>query len=142
MSDATCSFDRPKGKKEDFMQFDPALLIPIIAIVFSLTIPIVAIIIDYLSKKNKMRIVEKAIEKGLPLEGLSFEMKKGPRLPYRSGMITLAVGLGVGIFAFFIGHKDSEALYPLLGLGSIAVLLGIALIVNDRINYGRYFKES
>ncbi len=121
---------------------DP-IFVPIVAIIFSLSIPIVAIIVDHLSKKNKMRVIEKAIEKGLSLEGLSLDDKKEPRVPYRSGMVILAVGLGIGIFAILIGRIESQALYPLLGVGSIPVLMGIALIVNDKINYDRYFnKES
>ncbi len=119
------------------------VLVPIIAIVFALAIPIVSIIVDYFNKKNKMRVIEKAIEKGLSLEGLSFpEEKKGPRLPYRGGMVVLAVGLGVGIFAVLLGAVEPKALYPILGIGSILTLLGIALIINDRINYDRYFKKD
>jgi len=118
-------------------------LIPIVAIAFSLSIPIVAIIIDYFTKKSKMRLMEKAIEKGLPLEGLSLEVKKGPRVPYRSGMVLLAIGIGVCIFAILLGQKEDDALYPLLGLAAIPTLIGIALVVNDKINYDKLFnKES
>ena len=80
--------------------------------------------------------MEKAIEKGLPLEGLSLEDKKGPRMPYRSGMITLAVGIGLGIAAFFIGEMK------MLGIAAILCLIGIALIINDRMNYDRLFKKE
>ncbi|MBN2318238.1 MAG: hypothetical protein JXR49_04140 [Acidobacteria bacterium] len=117
--------------------------VPIVAIVFSLSIPIVAIIVDHFSKKNKMKVIEKAIEKGVALEGLSLEEKKAPRVPYRSGMVALAVGIGVCVFGLLIGQTEKDALFPLIGLGSIPMLIGIALIINDRINYDRYFnKES
>ena len=112
--------------------------IPIFAIVFGLSIPIVAIIVEHFTKKSKMRVMEKAIEKGLSLEGLSLEDEKKPRMPYRAGMIVLAAGLGVGIFAILVGQVEPEALYWLLGFASIPVLIGIALILNDRINYDRY----
>ncbi len=118
------------------------VLIPIVAIVFSLSIPIVAIIVDHFSKRNKLRVIEKAIEKGLSLENLSLTEKKGPRVPYRSGMVTLAVGLGIGILAILIGRIEPEALYPILGAGSIPALVGIALILNDRINFDRYFSKD
>jgi hypothetical protein len=117
------------------------LLIPIVAIVFSLAIPIIAIIVDHFTKKAKMQLMEKAIEKGLPLEGLSLEDKKQPRMPYRAGMIFLAAGLGVGIFGALVGQYDPKALYSLIGIGSIIVLVGIALIVNDKLNYDRYFNK-
>ena len=120
---------------------DP-ILVPIFAIVFSLSIPIVAFIVDHFNRKSKMKVIEKAIEKGVTLEGLSLEEKKEPRVPYRSGMITLAVGLGIAIFALLVGQTEEEALYPLLGIGSIPALIGIALIINDRMNYEKYFKKD
>jgi hypothetical protein len=120
---------------------DP-IIIPVLAIVFCLSIPIIAIIVDHFTKKSKMRVMEKAIEKGLSLEGLSLEDAKTPHMPYRAGMIVLAVGLGVGIFAVLHGLTDYDDLFPLLGLASIPALIGIALIINDRINYDRYNREK
>ena len=120
---------------------DP-IVIPIVAIIFGLAIPIIAIIVDHLNKKSKMRVMEKAIEKGLSLEGLSLEDERRLRVPYRSGMIVLAAGLGLGIFAVLIGQIDDEAIYPLLGIASIPALIGIALLINDRINYDRCFSEK
>lgn len=123
------------------MQVDTKL-IPIIAIVFSLSIPIVAIIMEHFTKKSEMRLMEKAIEKGMPLDGLSLQRKKGPRVPYRSGMVLLAIGLGVFIFGLLIGRTDADALYPLLGVASIPALIGIALIINDKINHDRLFNKE
>jgi hypothetical protein len=132
--------ERVKRYKEVLMNFD---LVPIVAIVFSLSIPIVAIIAEHFTKKAKMKLMEKAIEKGLPLEGLSLDDKKGPRMPYRAGMVLLAVGIGLCILGFLLGQTNPSALYPLMGGGAIALLVGIALIVNDRINYDKLFnKES
>ena len=118
-----------------------AILIPIFAIVFSLSIPIIAIIVEYFNRRNKMRVLEKAIEKDVPLDGLSLEENK-PRMPYRSGMVTLAVGIGIGIFAVLVGQMEDDALYPLLGIASILALIGIAFLINDKINYNRYFKQD
>jgi hypothetical protein len=120
---------------------DP-VIVPVLAIVFCLSIPIVAIIVDHFTKKSKMRVMEKAIEKGLSLEGLSLEDERKPRMPYRAGMIVLAVGLGVGIFAVLVGQTDRDDLFPLLGIASIPALIGIALIINDRINFDRYYREK
>jgi hypothetical protein len=120
---------------------DP-ILIPILAVAFGLSIPIVAIIVDHFTKKSKMRVMEKAIEKGLSLEGLSLEDEKKPRMPYRAGMIVLAVGLGLGIFGVLMGQADHDAFYPLIGIASIPTLIGIAMLINDRINYDRYSNET
>lgn len=116
--------------------------IPIVAIVFSMLIPIVAIITDLIGRKSKMRVFEKAIEKGISLEGLSFDDKKATRMPYRAGMVLLAVGIGICIFGFLVGQDESDALLPLLGVGAIPVLIGIALIINDRINYDKLFNKE
>jgi hypothetical protein len=116
-------------------------LVPIISIVLALSIPIIAIIVEYFNRKNKLKLFEKAIEKGVTLEGLSLEEKR-PRVPYRSGMVLLAVGIGIAIFAFLIGQIEISAFYPILGAASIPALIGIALIINDRINYDRYFKKD
>lgn len=117
-----------------------ALLIPIFAVVLGLSIPIVGIITEYFNKKNKLRVIEKAIEKGLPLEGLSLEEKKKSRMPYRAGMICLALGLA-GIPGYFVGLTAENRVLS-LGIGSVLALLGIALIINDKINYDKYFKKE
>ncbi len=116
-------------------------LVTIISIVLALSIPIIAIIVEYFNRKNKLKLFEKAIEKGVTLEGLSLEEKR-PRVPYRAGMVVLAVGLGIAIFAFLMASVEIEAFYPILGAASIPALIGIALIINDRINYDRYFKKD
>ena len=123
------------------MRIDPTL-IPIVFFVFGISIPIIAIIVEYLTRKSKMQLMEKAIEKGVPLEGLALENKRGKRVPYRSGMVLLAIGLGVCIFAILVGQSEADALYPLLGVASIPTLIGIALIVNDKINHARLFNRE
>jgi hypothetical protein len=116
-------------------------LIPIVAIVFALSIPIISIIVEYFNRKNKLRLFEKAIEKGVTLEGLSLEEKR-PRVPYRAGMVVLAVGIGMAVFAFLMAQIEIKAFYSILGVAFIPALIGIALIINDRINYDRYFKKD
>jgi hypothetical protein len=116
-------------------------LVPIISIVLALSIPIIAIIVEYFNRKNKLKLFEKAIEKGVTLEGLSLEEKR-PRVPYRAGMVLLAVGIGIAIFAFLMAQIEIKAFYSILGVSFIPALIGIALIINDRINYDRYFKKD
>jgi hypothetical protein len=90
-----------------------------------------------------MRVIEKAIENGISPENLSLEGKKEPRVPYRSGMVALAIGIGMVILGYLIGQQQPNALHIIIGAGFIPALVGIALIINDRINYDRYFnKES
>lgn len=110
-----------------------------LAVVLGCIIPMVAIITEHYNKKGKLRVMEKAIEKGLPLEGLSLENERGPRVPYRSGMVVLAVGIGIGICAVLVENTGGFG----VGIASILLLIGLALIINDKMNYDRLFnKES
>ncbi|MBT4292546.1 hypothetical protein HOD41_07620 [bacterium] len=112
------------------------LLIPILAVGMSLMIPIVAIITDYFRKKDKMRVIEKALEHGASLEGLDLNETKAPHMPYRAGMVCSAAGLGVAALGWFIG--DPEATGPMAGIGAIVLLIGLALLINDYINRDRF----
>ena len=116
-------------------------LLPFITVILALSIPIISIIVEYFNRKNKLKLFEKAIEKGVTLEGLSLEEKR-PRVPYRAGMVLLAVGIGMAVFAFLMAQIEIKAFYSILGAAFIPALIGIALIINDRINYDRYFKKD
>ena len=121
-------------------------LIPVIAIVMVFTIPIVAIITEYFQKKNKAELLGKAIEKGIAVEDLKLDDTR-QRMPYRSGMVCLATGIGVIIFGFAMavalketGEEDAIIMQATMGGGGALVfLIGVALLVNDRMNYKRFF---
>lgn len=127
-----------------------AIIIPVLAISLSLFIPIVAIVVDYFQKKNKTRIIEKALEKGVPIENLALDEPRGNRMPYRSGMVSVAVGLGLIIFGLAIGiamkqSGETEHFIPYAvfgGGGALVLLIGIALLVNDKMNYKRFFNGN
>ncbi len=121
-----------------------AILIPIIA----MFIPIVAIIMSYYEKKAKMKVLERAIEKGVEINNLDLGDYSHPKFPYRSGMIALSCGIGIIIFGIFFGMIGGEnsipeigssiTMYVLIGSGAIVALIGAALIANDRMNISRY----
>jgi hypothetical protein len=120
--------------------------IPIIAIIMVFSIPIAAIVTEYFQKKNKARIIEKAIEKELPIDNLALDEPQKARLPYRSGMVMVATGLGVAIFGFAmgwamgsVGEEDAVIMKAVFGAGgAIVLLIGVALLVNDKMNYARF----
>lgn len=124
------------------------LLIPMIA----LMIPVVAIIMNYYEKKAKMRTIEKAIEKGVQLDNISLGDMQRPKLPYRSGMVSLACGVGIIILGIFMGLAGGDAgisvkgatisMNALIGSGAIVALIGVALIVNDKMNISRYDNDT
>jgi hypothetical protein len=114
-------------------------LVPITAILMVFSIPIIAIITEYLEKKEKMRLLEKAIEKGATIDSLSLVNQKKPSIPYRKGMVTFAIGLGAFISGFFLGRHNQSIF---IGGGAILLLIGAALIINDKLNYERLYSEK
>ncbi len=126
------------------------MFIPIIAIVMVFGIPITAIVTEYFQKRNKARIIEKAIENNLPIENLALDDEPRKRLPYRSGMVMVAIGIGVLIFGFAMawalgvsGEEDPEIMRAVFGAGgAIVLLIGVALLVNDKMNYDRFLNGN
>ncbi len=112
-----------------------ALMIPI----FSVTMPFLLAggivgFVTYFRFRRRREVQETiriAIEKGqeLPTEFLETisspkqEPKKDQDL--RRGVVLIAVGLGIGAFGFLVGEAD--AVGPLMGIGSIPLLIGLAL---------------
>ena len=105
------------------------LLLPIIVITLSMGIPIVAIITEHLQKQQKMRLMEKAIEHGADPGALEVQEKSGPRLPYRSGMVCLAIGVALVAGDRFIDIGLVGFHLPLVVGGLITGAVGIALLM-------------
>jgi hypothetical protein len=103
----------------------------------------VAIITEHLQKNKKAEIMQKAIEMGTPIDNLKLDEPK-QRMPYRSGMVTTASGLGVLIFGFAISRieNDPEPMYVFIGMAAVVILIGLALLINDKMNYDRIFKDD
>lgn len=127
------------------------VLIPIVAIVGGLSIPILALTFAHRKQQLQARIIERAIEQGLTVEeidellsrqGFNEESEKKSKrsreVPFRSGLVVFAIGA-----AFFLAanpdlvgvHGEwSQALY-LGGIGNFVayILMGIggALVVSD-----------
>ena len=120
----------------DNSSFDLAsILIPLVVISLSMAIPIVAIITEHLQKKERMRLIEKAIEHGASLDSLNMDdPEPTPRLPYRSGMIMVAVGAALIVGDHFVGINFGNIHLPLVVGGLITGFIGIALLLNDWLN--------
>ena len=114
---------------------DLALMIPIIVpTVTMLVIGGTIALITYYRFRRRREVQETiriAIEKGqeLPTEFLETisSPKKRPKKDQdlRRGVVLIAVGLGIGIFGILVG--DDDAVGPLMGIGSIPLLIGMAL---------------
>jgi hypothetical protein len=116
-------------------------LFPLVIIAMSMSIPIVAIITEHLQKKERMRLMEKAIEHGADLTNINFdEPAPQPRMPYRSGMVVLAVGIALTVGDRFLDASFGNLHFPLMVGGLITGLVGIAQLLNDWLNRDRLGK--
>ncbi len=120
------------------------LVLPVVVITLSMSIPIVAIVTEHLQKQARMRLIAKAIEHGADLEALNLddESKTKPRLPYRAGMIALAIGVGLLLSNHFMVLEFAGLHFPLLVAGLITSCIGVALLLNDWLNRGRINQET
>ena len=112
-----------------------ALLIPIVVpTVTMLVIGGIIALITYFRFRRRREVQETiriAIEKGQELPTEFLETISSPKnrpkkdQDLRRGVVLTAVGLGIGGFGFLVGEAD--AVGPLMGIGSIPLLIGLAL---------------
>ncbi len=112
-----------------------ALLIPIVVpTVTMLVIGGTIALITYFRFRRRREVQETirvAIEKGQELPTEFLETISSPKdrpkkdQDLRRGVVLTAVGLGIGAFGFLVGEDD--AVGPLMGIGSIPLLIGLAL---------------
>jgi hypothetical protein len=120
------------------------MLLPIIVVTLAMLIPIVAIITEHFQKKKKMELMEKAIEHGANLDNFTLDEPAAGRerdLPYRSGMVTLAVGVSLLVVARYVDLWTDEFDSMLVVGGAITGCIGLALLLNDFMNRDRFKKE-
>lgn len=109
-----------------------AVFIPIVAIIMSLSIPIVLAIVDYRRRRDIVEANHKerlaAIERGMELPALpeSFyqSIKPARRSSYMlPGLVWLFVGIGIFIALGAVANDDVRM------LGVIPALVGVALLI-------------
>lgn len=128
-------------------------LLPMVVMAFVFAIPITAIITEHFQKRERLRVIGKALEQGVPVANLGLEDAEETsrrRMPYRSGMVTVAVGLGVlviGLLGFGDAMEDLTDGFVgggnlFVGGGALLIFIGLALLINDRMNYKRFFEDE
>ncbi len=106
------------------------LLIPLVAIIFSLTIPIVAIVLYYKHKSNIMNERKLMIQKGMTPPELSDQMAESKqKSPMSKGIDMLGVALGIvtGYLISVNWHTNT----PIIIICAILFWLGIANIIKS-----------
>lgn len=85
----------------------------------------------YRKRRDLQVTIRAAIEKGQELPAEVLETISNPKTrpkkdhDLRRGIVLTAVGLGIGAFGLLVG--DEDAVGPLMGIGSIPLLIGLGL---------------
>jgi hypothetical protein len=113
-----------------------AIMIPIIGIVGSFLVVVVFVWADNRTRRFRAKLLHDermlALEKGLPVPMDDAFAKK--RRHFRSGLVWCAIGIGLMLLGVVATENDANELF---GVGSIPVLIGLALIAGDLIELRR-----
>ncbi|MBW3560277.1 MAG: hypothetical protein KY446_00230 [Proteobacteria bacterium] len=71
------------------------------------------------------------------LQARQASLRPSPERDLRSGIIWLAVGVGLAIFAVLMSFEEDDAIFPLLGIASIPGTVGLTLIALSFIGRDR-----
>jgi hypothetical protein len=98
---------------------------------------VASIIADYKKRQLALEPLRAAIEKGQQLDPAIVERLMAPAQGsgvnaaglWVWGVITISAGVGTAILAFMLAHVATEAFWPVLGGGVVAICLGTGLVV-------------
>jgi hypothetical protein len=119
-------------------------IIPLVAIVGSMSIPIFWFYFDSRNKASRDQAISKALESGAPLEDVKelyaeteSASKAARKMPFRKGLILISLGAALLMsreLGFFGAHSSGAAgVFGLIGL-----FLGLAFLVSDFFNRKRF----
>lgn len=120
---------------------DLSMLIPISFIVMIGAIVLVPTWLRSRERRELQDTLRAAIDKGQPLpaeiiDALTKNVKVAPTSlsDLRTGVIWLAIGLGIAAFGYMVGYEDADAFQPLVGIGAIPAIIGLAYIALSFFN--------
>jgi len=118
--------------------------ITIVAIIFT-TLSAVGIVLIFAAiKRRKMEIdaYKAAIEKGLPVPELKIRTSaKSPVSTLKAALVWIAAGIGFSIMMLIDALQDSHDFMG-VGVGTIPILIGIALVISYFIEKKERAKEK
>lgn len=119
----------------------PEVLVPL---GFFAMIAAIFIVPNWLKGRERQELqalLRSAIDKGQPLPPEAIEaLTKNVKAPstsfgdLRTGIIWLAIGLGIALLGFIMGYVHADAFHPILAAGSIPTVIGLAYILLSFIN--------
>jgi len=93
----------------------------------------------YRGRQDAQKTVRVALERGDPLSPeLLDRLVQAPvpkRTDVRRGVIGICLGIGLGAFGFIVGEED--AIRPMLAVGLVPLLLGLAYLLLWRLGGGK-----
>jgi hypothetical protein len=111
-----------------------AVFIPITIFISTAIVFIVFLFLRYRTRYDYQRTVRLAVEKGQQLtpeflerlNDRALKQERNPNRDLRLGAISVAIGLAIGSFGLILGEPD--AVRPLMGVGNLPLLVGLALL--------------
>lgn len=121
-------------------EFDPEILIPLFAIIFGMSIPLVAMYFDYKKKQDTNALLTEALKSGADMESIRDMLEIEPaesqaksRHPYRAGLICLGIGGAMLVISETSSGVPENIFIP----GVLLAFIGIAILLADFINRKR-----
>jgi hypothetical protein len=114
---------------------------------FFAMIAAIVVLPGYFRSQERQRFADAmrlAIEKGQPLppeviDAMTGEVRRGrgpssPDRDLRTGVIWLAVALGIAALGLMLGMEEPDATYPIMAMAALPGFIGLAFIVLGVIN--------
>jgi hypothetical protein len=117
------------------------ILIPISMFAMIAAIVIVPGWLKSRERTEMQNTLRAAIDKGQPVPPEVIDaLTKNVKLPssalsdVRTGVIWIAIGVGIGVFGYFVSYEADEALRPMIGIGAIPVIIGATFVILSFFN--------
>jgi hypothetical protein len=120
-------------------------LIPLAAVSLPFLMIIAIVVVPaYLKSKERREMqatLRAAIDKGQPvpqemIDAMTKNVKVAPTAlsDIRTGIIWVAVGIGIGVFGYMVSYEEAEAFHPMVGIAAIPTIIGLTYIVLSFFN--------
>lgn len=118
------------------------VLIPLAPFLMVVAIVVIPSWLKSRERREMQATLRAAIEKGqsLPpevIEAISKDNAKPPATAardLRTGVILLAVAIGIAVFGYAVSFAEMDAYYPIVGIAAIPGMIGLAFIILSFFN--------